>query len=80
MKKYPKIKLRKRLDFCTLPYQQTIVIIDDWMTNAGDNKKMQTFFTTDVHHKNVFIIIIIFICQNLFFKSKFGRDMRLSTH
>jgi len=73
----PKIELCEGLDFCTLPNQQTLVIIDDQMTNAGENKKMQTFFTTDVHHKNV---SIIFICHNLFWKSKFGRDLRLSTH
>jgi len=72
-----RVELCEGLDFCTFPEENTVVIIDDLMSDANNSKKIQTFFTTDVHHKN---LSLIFICQNLFSKGKFGRDIRLSTH
>jgi len=57
--------------------ENTLVIIDDLMTECGKNKQVQELFTSGVHHKN---ISVIFLTQNLFNQGKFARDIRLNTH
>lgn len=47
-----------------------ILVIDDLMAEAGDDKRLTALFTKGSHHLN---ISVIFLVQNLFHK---GREMR----
>jgi len=55
--------------------QRTLLIIDDLMTESGDS--ISNIFTKISHHRNV---SIIFLTQNLFYKSKQSRTMSLNSH
>ena len=54
--------------------QRTLLIIDDLMSEAGDG--VSNIFTKISHHRNV---SVIFLTQNLFYKSKQSRTMNLNT-
>jgi hypothetical protein len=43
--------------------QNTLIILDDLMHEAGKSEKILNIFTTDSHHKN---ISVIFVTQNIF--------------
>jgi len=55
----------------------TLLIVDDQMTEAVNNKKIVDLFTKGVHHNSC---SVIFITQNLFVQGKYSRDIRLNTH
>ena len=55
--------------------QRTLLILDDLMTESNDS--VSSIFTKISHHRNV---SIIFLTQNLFFKSKHSRTMSLNSH
>jgi hypothetical protein len=76
----PDIQFREGLDFDLEEFNSnvpTILIIDDQMSDAVQNKKIQTFFTKGVHHRSVSVILLT---QNLFPQGKHGRDIRLNCH
>jgi hypothetical protein len=54
--------------------QRTLLIIDDLMTEANDD--VSNIFTKISHHRNV---SVIFLTQNMFYKSKQARTMSLNT-
>ena len=54
-----------------------IVIIDDLMTELGNNLKLSAIFTKGSHHKN---ISVIFITQNLFHQGSQMRTIGLNCH
>ena len=51
------------------------VVIDDQMTEAGSSQKVADLFTKHSHHCNTSVILIL---QNLFFRTKFSRDIHLN--
>jgi hypothetical protein len=55
--------------------QRTLLIIDDMMTES--NEDVSNIFTKYSHHRN---ISVIFLTQNLFYKSRHSRTMSLNTH
>ena len=55
--------------------QRTLLIIDDLMSESGDS--VSNIFTKGSHHRN---ISILFLSQNLFYKSKQNRTMSLNAH
>lgn len=70
--------------FDGLPSEETlkndlpdILVIDDLMTELGDNKKLADLFTKGSHHLN---ISIIFIVQNIFHQAKQMRTVSLNSH
>jgi hypothetical protein len=54
--------------------QRTLLIIDDLMSEAGDG--VSNLFTKVSHHRNV---SVIFLTQNMYYKSKQARTMSLNT-
>lgn len=57
--------------------QRNMVVIDDLMTEAGDNKKVTELFTKGSHHRNLSVILIV---QNLFHQGKEMRTISLNSH
>ena len=55
--------------------RNTLVILDDLMTEAGKSEKILNIFTTDSHHKN---ISVIFVTQNIFSQQKNARTISLN--
>ena len=55
--------------------RRTLLIVDDQMGESDDN--VCKIFTKISHHRNV---SIIFITQNIFYKSKHSRTMSLNSH
>ena len=55
--------------------QRKLLIVDDMMTEAGD--QMLKLFTKGSHHRN---LSVVYIVQNLFDKSKHHRTISLNTH
>jgi hypothetical protein len=55
--------------------QRTLCIIDDLMSEADD--KVEKLFTKISHHKSV---SVLFLTQNLFYKSKPSRTISLNSH
>ena len=54
-----------------------ILIIDDLMTELGNDKKLANLFTKGSHHLN---LSIIFIVQNIFHQAKYMRNVSLNCH
>ena len=54
-----------------------LLIIDDLMTELGNDKKLANLFTKGSHHMN---ISIIFIVQNIFHQAKYMRNVSLNCH
>lgn len=52
-----------------------LVIIDDLMTNKEYEPRICDMFIKESHHRN---ISIIFICQNIFYQSRFARTISLN--
>jgi hypothetical protein len=54
---------------------RTLLIINDLMSESDDS--VANIFTKILHHRNV---SIVFLSQNLFYKSKQNRTMSLNSH
>ncbi len=55
--------------------QKTLLILDDLMSESNDS--VSNIFTKVSHHRNV---SVIFLTQNLFYKSKQSRTISLNSH
>ena len=58
------------------PKYRNLMVLDDQMHSAGDNKTLGKLFTEGSHHRN---LTIIYIVQNLFDKGKFHRTASLNS-
>ena len=56
---------------------RNLLIMDDLMEKAGNSKMAANLFTQGSHHRN---LTIIFLIQNLFYKSKEMRTISLNSH
>ena len=65
------------LNECINPSQNNLLIIDDLMTEAGDDKSVTDLFTKGFHHMNLSIVYII---QNIFPKGRESRTISLNAH
>jgi hypothetical protein len=54
-----------------------MVVLDDFMTEAKNDKRISQLFTRTSHHKNVIIFLLL---QNLFPRGKESRDIALNSH
>lgn len=61
-------KLPDKVDF-------DVVVLDDLMTNLGDDKRLSDLFTKKSHHEG---ISVIFIVQNIFHQGKQMRNVSLN--
>ena len=67
--------LRHIPNFSTWGYQpNTLVVLDDFMTQASNNEEVANLFTTGRHLG----ISVIYMAQNMFTKGKFSRDISLN--
>jgi hypothetical protein len=57
--------------------ENTLLIIDDLMGDAGRSKAVADLFTKGCHHRNISVILIL---QNLFHQGKVMRDIHTSTN
>jgi hypothetical protein len=57
--------------------EPTLLILDDLMQEAGDEKQVVNLFTKGSHHRNLSVIMLM---QNMFHRGKFVRTMSLNTH
>ena len=77
----PKIEFFKGvpddLSECINPSQNNVLIIDDLMAKAGDDKSVTDLFTKGSHHMN---LSIIYIVQNIFPKGRERRTIRINAH
>lgn len=58
-------------------YSDSLIVIDDLMSELGNNSKLTNLFTKGSHHRNV---SVIFIVQNIFHKGKEMREISLNSH
>lgn len=58
-------------------YTNAVIIIDDLMSELGNDSKLTKLFTKGSHHRNV---SVIFIVQNIFHKGKEMREISLNSH
>jgi len=73
----PDVESVKGLEFDLDESLPTLLIIDDQMTAAMKDGKIQELFIKGVHHRNVSVILLN---QNLYCQGKYGRDIRLNSH
>jgi len=57
------------------PNQNSILILDDLMTQAGKDEKVLKLFTVDSHHLN---LTVFFLTQNIFPQEKYSRSISLN--
>jgi hypothetical protein len=57
--------------------QVNLLIIDDFMDEASNDKSISQLFTRASHHKNISVFLL---SQNMFLNGKFYRTMNLNTH
>ena len=57
--------------------QRTLVVIDDLMSESGNNTKVTELFTKGSHHRNLSVILIL---HNLFYKGREMRTISLNAH
>ena len=57
------------------PSQNSILILDDLMTQAGKDEKVLKLFTVDSHHLN---LTVFFLTQNIFPQEKYSRSISLN--
>lgn len=55
----------------------TLIIVDDLMSELGNNKRLTHLFTRDSHHTNT---SIAFLTQNFFHRGKEMREITLNAH
>ena len=65
--------LEERIDLSI----RNLVIIDDFMNEVSNNKRLTSIFTKGCHHRN---ISCIFILQNIFHQGKELRNISLNAH
>ena len=56
---------------------RNLVVIDDQMSTASNNKQVIKLFTQGSHHRN---LSVIYLVQNLFHQGKGNRDISLNCH
>jgi hypothetical protein len=76
MKLDSRVKLLKGKDIEGVQ-PNTLIIIDDQMSDSMKDKEVQKLFTSGVHHKS---ISVFFLIKNLYCQGKFSRDIHLNTH
>ena len=59
------------------PSKRNLIILDDLMSEIGNDKRVTALFTKGSHHKNLSVILIL---QNLFHQSKEMRTISLNSH
>ena len=59
------------------PSKRNLIILDDLMSEIGNDKGVTALFTKGSHHKNLSVILIL---QNLFHQSKEMRTISLNSH
>ena len=59
------------------PDEKNLLIIDDQMAEAGDNKTLANLFTKGAHHKN---LTVMYLVQNVYNKTRNQRTVSLNTH
>ena len=57
--------------------QRNLMVIDDQMADAGEDKRIVNLFTRGSHHRS---LSIIYIVQNLFHQGKGSRSISLNSH
>jgi hypothetical protein len=57
--------------------EPTLLILDDLMQEASEEKQVVDLFTKGSHHRNLSVIMLV---QNMFHRGKFARTMSLNTH
>ena len=57
--------------------KRNLIILDDLMSEIGNDKRVTALFTKGSHHKNLSVILIL---QNLFHQSKEMRTISLNSH
>ena len=72
-----KTQFSKRLILAEENTQRNLVVIDDLMSESGNNAKVTDLFTKGSHHRNLSVILIL---QNLFYKGKEMRTISLNAH
>ena len=74
---YPEVEFHEGLPEITQfdGKHRTLLIVDDLMSESGDS--VSNIFTKGSHHRN---ISVLFLSQNLFYKSKQNRTMSLNAH
>ena len=58
-------------------HKRNLMVIDDQMADAGNDKRIVNLFTRGSHHRN---LSVIFIVQNLFHQGKGSRSISLNSH
>ena len=59
------------------PKYKNLIIIDDLISEAGNDKRITSLFTKGSHHRNLSVILLL---QNLFYDGKETCDISLNTH
>ena len=57
--------------------EPTLVILDDLMQEAGEDRNVANLFTKGSHHKDMSVLMLV---QNMFHHGKFMRTISLNTH
>ena len=74
----PKLHLSPHIvdprEYKTHENQHVLLIIDDLYAEAGDNPLVRDLYTKGRHDK----ISVIMVCQNMFYKGKYTRDLSLN--
>ena len=65
------------LDALISPDVANILVIDDLMTETGNNKTITDLFTKGSHHRNLSVVLIL---QNLFHQGRETRTISLNSH
>ena len=58
-------------------HKRNLMVIDDQMTDAGNDKRIINLFTRGSHHRN---LSVIYIVQKLFHQGKGSRSISLNSH
>ena len=59
------------------PKYRNLIIIDDLMSETGNDKQIANLFTKGSHHRNLSVILLL---QNLFYNGKDSHNISLNTH
>lgn len=57
--------------------EPTLVVLDDLMQEAAEDRSISNLFTKGSHHKNMSVIMLV---QNMFHQGKFMRTISLNAH
>ena len=59
------------------PRHKSLIVIDDLMSECGNDSRITKLFTKGSHHRN---LSVVYIVQNLFYQSKESRTISLNCH